>query len=374
MSTRIVTAAGQRVQRHLGPVCSPEVAAIGKPPALCRGSFGWLLPSGAAPCPEAPGLVPGIVRLVATLASSASRRYPSRNPSFSATTRCPMQVSEYQREELHFAYAYHVYLHWRTHRRKPFADLATLDCATLDTWVQPLGLHLLECDSQPIETRALVSLRPDEPVSACASKLKGQVSKWLRQQLRLQTPATLLARGYFACTAGVTTTGKVEAYLETQGEHHGYSQRVLPPVFVQTFQPDREPQPWLQADHACTHLQFHLVLATLGRRGVFASAEGRAVTERWLALQREHRFALREVSFVPDHVHVAFWLHPAASPARLVVTLMNEAQRLLAADFSEELIRAGVPRLWQPSAYLDSYGELATPQVQQYIRRWQVQE
>jgi hypothetical protein len=61
------------------------------------------------------------------------------------------------------------------------------------------------------------------------------------------------------------------------------------------------------------------------------------------------------------HVHIAFWLHPAVSPARLVVTLMNEGQRVLAERFPEELIRARVPRFWQPSAYVGSYGELATP-------------
>src|SRR5260370_39090699 len=42
----------------------------GKPPALCRGWFGWLLQS-PAPWGEAPGLVPGMVRLVATASPPA---------------------------------------------------------------------------------------------------------------------------------------------------------------------------------------------------------------------------------------------------------------------------------------------------------------
>ena len=67
-------------------------------------------------------------------------------------------------------------------------------------------------------------------------------------------------------------------------------------------------------------------------------------------------------------------LHPAVGPANVVVTLMNEAQRLMAEEFSAELVRASLGRLWQASAYVGSYGDLATPQVQAYIRRWQAME
>jgi REP element-mobilizing transposase RayT len=143
---------------------------------------------------------------------------------------------------------------------------------------------------------------------------------------------------------------------------------------VKTYEPDANPQPWWHAEHACTHLQLHVVLATAGRRSVFGAEEGVAVAGRWEQTQRNGRFALRKVSFVPDHVHIATWLHPAVAPTDTVLVLMNEAQRLMADRFSGELVRAGLGRLWQPSAYIGSYGDLATPQVQAYIRNWQAQE
>ena len=96
-----------------------------------------------------------------------------------------MQIPDYQPDEVQFAYCYHAFLHWRTHRRKHYADLSALDRAILHSLVEPYGIHLLECDCQPTESRALVSLRPDESLSACASKLKGRVSKWLRERLGL---------------------------------------------------------------------------------------------------------------------------------------------------------------------------------------------
>jgi REP element-mobilizing transposase RayT len=285
-----------------------------------------------------------------------------------------MQVTDYQLEELQFAYCYHAFFHWRTHRRKPYADLAALNRETLHALVDPYGIHVLECDCRPTEGRVLVSLRPNETTAACANKLKGRVSKWLRERLRLEQPTSLLARGYFASTSGGTTTEKVEAYLESQGEHHGYDTRVLPPVFLATYEPEQQSEPWWHADHAFTHLQFHVVLATANRRGLFGPDEGAAVAARWLDLQVENRFALRKVSFLPDHIHIAVLLHPAVAPAEVVLILMNEGQRLLADKYSGELVGRGLSRVWQPSAYIGSYGELATPQVQKYIRRWREQE
>jgi putative transposase len=285
-----------------------------------------------------------------------------------------VQVRDYELSELHFAYACHAYLRWSTHRRKAYAPPLALYRPTFHALVEPLGVHVLECDSRPTETRVLVSLRPTESLSAAAGKLKGQASKWLRQRLGLDEPTTLLARGYFACTAGGATTDKVEAYLESQSEHHHYDRRPLSPVWVQSWQPEREPQPWWQEEHADAHLQYHVVLATAGRRGVLGEAEGKAVAGGWEGLQRAHRFALRKVSFLPDHVHVALWLHPGVAPANMAVTLMNDAQRRLAAEFPGELLRAGVSRVWQPSGYVGSYGDLATRQVEQYVRRWQERE
>jgi REP element-mobilizing transposase RayT len=285
-----------------------------------------------------------------------------------------MRITDYRAEDLHFAYCYHAYLRWRTHSRRPYPPLQKLDGATFQTMIERFGLRVLECDSRPAETRVLVSLRPSESMTACASKLKGQASKWLREALGGQAPATLLGRGYFACTAGKSTLAEVEAYLDQQGEHHGYSQRALPPVFVRTQDPEVEAAPWWHAEHACTRLQFHLVFATWRRRGVFGPEEGAAVADCWEALQRERRFALRKVSFLPDHVHLAAHLHPGVAPAQLAATLMNAAQQLVFARSAPEVIRAGVERLWQPSAYVASIGDLATPQVQQYIRNWAAQE
>lgn len=238
-----------------------------------------------------------------------------------------MFIQPYQRDELQFAYCYRVYLRWRTHRGAACPPLARLDQPVLSGIASRYEIRVLESASDATDLLALVSLRPTETISACASKLKGQVSKWLRVAIQLDRPADLLSNGYFACTVGKSTSEAVEQYLSLQGEHHGYAGCVLPPVFVEKFEMNDADEDRVNARHAAVVAQFHLVLATCRRRGVFGSAEGRAVTSEWRKLQTTLRMALIKVSFVPDHVHIALRAHPAESPADLVVALMNAAQK-----------------------------------------------
>jgi REP element-mobilizing transposase RayT len=247
---------------------------------------------------------------------------------------------------------------------------ARLDAERLRSLVDRFAIHVLTCESDATEVRTLVSLRPQETPAACASKLKGQTSKWLRQALGREQPQDLLSKGYFACTSGKSTAEQVDKYLDGQAEHHGYHERVVPPVRVERYDLLPTEEAAVQPQHALTVLQFHLVLATWKRRGVFGPAEAAAVTGCWRDLQVAERFALRKVSFLPDHVHVAVRTHPGMSPGALVLVLMNAAQRLLWERFGEAVIQAGVERLWQPSAYVGSFGDLATPQLQRYLADW----
>ncbi len=79
---------------------------------------------------------------------------------------------------------------------------------------------------------------------------------------------------------------------------------------------------------------------------------------------------MRKVSFLPDHAHVAVRLHPATAPGVVAVELMNAAQEVMNREFPEHLIGAGVRRVWQPGAYIGSYGELRAIEMGRYVREW----
>lgn len=274
-----------------------------------------------------------------------------------------MLIQPYHLDELQFAYCYRVYLRWRTHRGKPCEPLGNVNKSILSQLAEAYGINVLEAASNSTDLLSEVSLKPAETISSAASKLKGKVSNWLRTELGLRQPENLLSLGYFACTIGKSTSAEVDAYLDSQGEHHGYSTRALPPVYLQKYELDETN---ITPRHAKVISQFHIVLATSGRAGVFGSEQGKHVAGRWSELQKEARFALIKVSFVPDHVHLALRLHPSVSPADIVVKLMNVSQEIM----SRELVSVGINRLWQPSAYIGSFGDLASPQIRKYIENW----
>jgi REP element-mobilizing transposase RayT len=87
-------------------------------------------------------------------------------------------------------------------------------------------------------------------------------------------------------------------------------------------------------------------------------------------MQTRLRFRFIKISFVPDHVHIAVRVHPVVSPAALSVELMNAAQELACSTLTRSVIEAGIERLWQPSAYLSSYGNLASARIRTYIDNW----
>lgn len=190
-----------------------------------------------------------------------------------------MLLSDYRVDELRFAYCYHAYLRWCTYRLHPCPALARLDVPALQALANRYAIKVLECRSEPTDVRVLVSLRPQETLSACASKLKGQASKWLREALQMEQPTDMLARGYFACTSGKSRQQQVDAYLPEQGEHHSYTQRQLPPLYLQSYALDATAEADLQAHHACTVLRFHIVMATWRRQGLFGPEEGQAIAE-----------------------------------------------------------------------------------------------
>jgi putative transposase len=281
-----------------------------------------------------------------------------------------MFIQPYLRNELNFAYCYRVYLRWRTHRARPLAPLAELDQAVLENIASKYGIRVLESASNTTDLLVLVSLKPEETISACTGKLKGQVSKWLREAQQLTQPAEQLSNGYFACTVGKSPREAVEQYLSRQSEHHGYAERVRPPIFVESYELSEDDEARIKPNHSVVVAQFHLVLATRWRRGVFGSQEGRAVAAEWRQLQSSWRAALIKVSFLPDHVHLAIRTHPSVSPADLVVELMNSAQQVIFERFAEAILPARVERLWQPSAYIGSYGDLTSPQIRKYIHNF----
>ena len=282
-----------------------------------------------------------------------------------------MLIQPYQLEELRFACCFRVYYRWRTHRASLQPALRRLDRETLDSLLKEYGIHILEASASHRTSRSSQACCRHETVAACASKMKGRVSKWLRGAVQAAAGAEASQPRVFRLHDGNLDRGGRAGVPGSQGEHHGYMSRPLPPVFVASYSRTPEDEQRLSASHAVTVLQFHIVLSTWRRTGVFGQAGGRGHRRLLAQVQRQRPMFIEKVSFVPDHVHLAVRTHPSLSPAAVVVALMNASQELIWKDFANSVIRGRVERLWQPKAYVGSYGDLESAKIAAYVRKWE---
>ncbi|MBI3952316.1 MAG: IS200/IS605 family transposase [Acidobacteria bacterium] len=267
--------------------------------------------------------------------------------------------------QLNWAYRLHYYLCWQTHRyRALFTDNSKHRALaeTLQEICQRHDYHLLHFKIYPDHVRCLLSLRPAHIIATVIQKLKANSAR----EFRIQFPDVSLplwARGYFARSVGQVRIEAVRRYLDQQAEHHGYSNRTLPPAYrYKATQPVR-----LEAAHANFDLIHHLVFATRYREGIFGSSSGKALTEYWLRVAAKKGFAIDQISIVPDHVHMLVRLAPTMSVEMCGLWLLNNGQYFMGKEFGNLLVRAKVPALWQPSGYAGTCGTVTTALVKQFL-------
>jgi putative transposase len=263
---------------------------------------------------------------------------------------------------LTWAYQLHYYLCSRTHRRRQFfrgkqsalEELISETCERHD-------YHLLECQPHADHFRSLISLRPDQCVAKTIQNIKGNASRELGLKLEISPP--IWARGYLARSVGQVRIDAVRKYLEQQPTHHGYDSRILPPVYrYRTHNPSE-----LTSPHSIFELNHHLVFATYHRRGVFTSDLGRELTDYWLRVAQRHRFAIDQVSIVPDHVHLLVRIMPKMSIEECALLLMNNGQYFVGKNHSALLVDVGINQLWQSSAYAGTCGEYTSGLIQKWL-------
>ena len=268
-------------------------------------------------------------------------------------------------KEISWAYQLHYHICFRTYRRHAvFNDQSKL--AFLSQQLTDLskinGIHLLEKDCKPEHIQMLLSLRPDQLISDALKQLKGRSSAATCQRFELTPP--LWARGYLARSAGRVNIQAVKQYLANQAEHHGYDKRVRPPVFK--FKENMPKQ--LATAHSSFELSHHFVFATRFRHGVFNSKTGQALLNYWLNVATRRGFAIDQATVLPDHLHMLVRITPKITVEQVALSLMNNGQFFMAKHFPLALIEAKIDRLWQPSAYAGTCGELSTALLKAFLR------
>ena len=267
---------------------------------------------------------------------------------------------------LTWAYQLHYYLCFRTHRRKQiFASTEVQEklTALLSEIAENHDYHLLDHQTYSNQLRCLLSLRPSHAVAKVVQILKCNSARELARQFAFSIP--FWASGYAARSSGRVRTSAVRAYLEKQTEHHGYANRVLPPVFKYRAKTPAI----LCSDHASFDLSHHLVFCTKRRKGVFTSTVGAALTDYWLRVAAEREFAIDQVSIVPDHLHLIVRIVPKISIEEVALSLMNNGQHFMGKRYPELLLAAGMDQLWNASAYAGTCGDLTTGLIMKWLSK-----
>jgi putative transposase len=265
---------------------------------------------------------------------------------------------------LTWAYQLHYYLCFRTHRRKQtfaFTEVQEKLAALLSEIAGNHDYHLLDHHTYSNQLRCLLSLRPSHAIAKVVQIFKCNSARELARQFAFSIP--LWASGYAARSSGHVRIAAVRSYLEKQAEHHGYANRVLPPVFKYRAKTPAI----LSSDHAWFDLSHHLVFCTKRRKGVFTSTVGAALTDYWLRVAAEREFAIDQVSIVPDHLHLIVRIVPKVSIEEVALSLMNNGQYFMGKQYPQLLLAAGMDQLWSASAYVGTCGDLTTGLIMKWL-------
>ena len=266
--------------------------------------------------------------------------------------------------ELRWAYQLHYYICFRTRRRTARfnGDNRKQSLArSLGEVCGNHGYHLLQHKVYSDHLRCLLSLRPDHAISRVVNTLKSNLARKICSEFGLEPP--LWATGYLARSVGRVRIQAVKQYLANQAEHHGYASRVNPPVF--RYRAERPTV--LRTEHAVFDLLHHLVVATKYRRGVFGSSLGKELVEYWLRVAHKRGFAIDEATVLPDHVHMLVRLRPTMSINACALSLLNNSEHWVNERHPTLLVRDGIDRVWQPSAYGGTCGSVTTAQVKAFL-------
>lgn len=261
---------------------------------------------------------------------------------------------------LTWAYQLHYYLCFRTHRRRQYlsdscdhlTDIFKEICALHD-------YHRLELSLEPAQILCLLSLQPSHTIAKAMQIIKSNTSR----EITIAKP--VWARGYRARSVGRMRISAVRHYLEHQSEHHGYHTRLLPAVYrYRTCEPVK-----LAAAHCSFELSHHLVLSTRKRKGVFTSDLGKCLSEYWLRVAAARRFAIDQISVVPEHVHMVVRIVPSMSIEECALLLMNNGQHFVGKNYPQVLVNVGLDQLWESSAYAGTCGDFTTAFTKAWLKR-----
>ena len=91
------------------------------------------------------------------------------------------------------------------------------------------------------------------------------------------------------------------------------------------------------------------------------------MSQYWLRVAAKRKFAIDQISIVPDHLHMIVRIVPKTSIEEVALSLMNNGQHFMGKRYPGLLLANGMDQLWNASAYAGTCGDLTTGLIMKWL-------
>jgi putative transposase len=262
---------------------------------------------------------------------------------------------------------------WFTRGRQPLFE-PVLVAAKINEHLPEIArrheYHLLESEVSPRAVRSVLSLKPNHSPSRATAMVRGNLAKYLRQQLGLRN---VWSRGIFVRSLGNVTSDVIRRYVSGQFAHHRAAPEHDPSrVQLARFHETRNASQLRAASHSVYEYNLHLVLVT-ERRAQFLDFEvAEALVRYWRRVCEKKQWIAWDIEVVTDHAHLFVGLRPKDDPEQVALSLMNNSEHFCRSRYSAAMYHANLTGLWCPSFYAGTVGAATTAQVKSFLARLKV--
>lgn len=130
---------------------------------------------------------------------------------------------------------------------------------------------------------------------------------------------------------------------------------------------DVKNEAWKSTGNCVYETWYHVVWSTKYRRTVFLPPVDVATKDLLREICAKHGYEVKELQATPDPIHLFLSVPPAQVVATAVKVIKGASARRLFMRFPRLKKRLWGGRLWNPSYYVGTAGDVSSKTIQQYI-------
>jgi putative transposase len=115
------------------------------------------------------------------------------------------------------------------------------------------------------------------------------------------------------------------------------------------------------------NVNYHIVWSVKYRRHVLKQEVANRLKEILTDVADDKEFIIRTMEIMEDHMHIFVSAHPKISPSYIVKMSKGISGRLLLREYPKLRQKLWKGKLWNPSYYIETIGDISEATVKKYI-------